>query len=828
MKKFILVFYIVLNFTFYSFSQLILMPDTNFRNALIGNGFGSCINGNYIDSTCALVKNTTHLDITSSNVYNIGGIVAFKNLEYFDCSYNHISNIGFIPLTLKYIYCRGNQITQILGLPTLLDILDCSDNQIASFSTNFFLYSNLVRGFYCDNNLLTTLPDLPPILEVLSCSHNQLTSVPYSWLTHTGMGSLDCSYNQIDSLQQLPSQLYQFRCNNNLLTSLPNISQVSYLIHCQNNFLTSLPQLPSLCSEIDCSNNQLTTIPTLPANLNKFYCQNNQLTDLPTLPNTLRYIDCSYNQLFSLPEIPDTLNLLNCSYNPDLTCLPKLKKINSLNFSNCSINCIPNIANVSNSYPALSTLPLCGPLNSNGCDFFWNINGFTHQSLDTNCIFSSNETGLKNIHYKLFENGVLTQQEIGLYDGRYSFDINHSGNFEIKIDTIGLPFDIICPFNNSYADTINSNDSLFYNNDFALMCKSGVDVGAFSIAAFLFRPTKTTVINILAGYKAKFYGAHCTSGISGTVKITLSGPVNYIGPAFGSLTPNTIAGNVLTYNIIDFDSVDIHGLSILVQTDTFATAGQQVCIDVDFQNLMGDIDTTNNHLTNCFQVRTSFDPNDKLVYPFGTLDSTQKWLTYTINFQNTGTAEAENIYILDTLDNNLDPGTFQLLATSHNSFVQILEGSIIKFNFPNINLPDINTNEPLSHGYVQYKIKVKDNLSHFTTIENKAYIYFDYNPPVITNTVSNVIDIINITGINKNKPEVSILPNPFQEYLFISPIGNLSTMNYTVYNLFGEIVSEGNIPISGLTLNTFEWKSGVYFLKLYSSERILEKKLLKL
>src|SRR5204863_1735372 len=138
------------------------------------------------------------------------------------------------------------------------------------------------------------------------------------------------------------------------------------------------------------------------------------------------------------------------------------------------------------------------------------------------------------------------------------------------------------------------------------------------------------------------------------------------------------------------------------------------------------------------------------------------WLTYTIHFQNTGNADAEHIYITDTLDANLDLSTFQLLAYSHRPLVQILDGGIARFNFPNINLPDSNSNEPASHGYVQYKIKMKDNATVGTQINNTAYIYFDFNAPVVTNTTINtVISSVGIATIN-NDLQVSVFPNPTQ------------------------------------------------------------------
>jgi uncharacterized repeat protein (TIGR01451 family) len=164
--------------------------------------------------------------------------------------------------------------------------------------------------------------------------------------------------------------------------------------------------------------------------------------------------------------------------------------------------------------------------------------------------------------------------------------------------------------------------------------------------------------------------------------------------------------------------------------DTTAQIGSQICINIAISPAI-DNNPANNTTSQCFTIQGSYDPNEKKVSPENTIDiNGDRWLTYTINFQNTGTAPAEHIYILDTLDASLDVSTFQLLAFSKQPYVQILSGGIAKFNFPNIYLPDSTSNEPASHGYVQYRMKAKDSLSAGVQIANTGYIYFDFNAPV--------------------------------------------------------------------------------------------------
>ncbi len=140
-------------------------------------------------------------------------------------------------------------------------------------------------------------------------------------------------------------------------------------------------------------------------------------------------------------------------------------------------------------------------------------------------------------------------------------------------------------------------------------------------------------------------------------------------------------------------------------------------------------------------VDCAYDPNDKLVNPVYPEDYALigEPLTYTIRFQNTGNAEAFHVVIRDTLDEQLDPASFRVIASSHDSVLtmELNDDRFVSFNFNYIYLPDSTTNFEESQGYIMYSIQAYDTIEDGTTIENTAAIYFDFNPPIITNTTSN-------------------------------------------------------------------------------------------
>jgi uncharacterized repeat protein (TIGR01451 family) len=147
-------------------------------------------------------------------------------------------------------------------------------------------------------------------------------------------------------------------------------------------------------------------------------------------------------------------------------------------------------------------------------------------------------------------------------------------------------------------------------------------------------------------------------------------------------------------------------------------------------------------------VGAPFDPNSKRVaaqsfstrgYVDSDIIDDNDTLTYRIDFQNVGTAYAEDVVIRDTLDiAHLDINSFQALGASAN-YNYIIIGNEVLFRFENINLPDSNTNEPNSHGFVKYRIRQNPGNQPCTVIRNNASIYFDQEAPIVTNSTTNTI-----------------------------------------------------------------------------------------
>jgi len=501
--------------------------------------------------------------------------------------------------------------------------------------------------------------------------------------------------------------------------------------------------------------------------------------------------------------------------NTNLHCLPEIKTINTLVFTNTGIQCIPNYGNVQISSPDHTNLPICNLFNAIICDFYYNITGHVFFDINQNCFVDLGEASIQGLKINVFQGGNLIQQGYTSHTGLFSLD-TELGTYDYTLDTVEAPYFIACPSGGFHNSVLTASDSLDYGMDFGLQCKPGFDIGVVTVVQNLprFSPGDTSIVITKAGDITKLYNLNCSSGISGTVVIDYSGPVQFAGNFPGSLIPN-VTPNTLTYNISDFGNNNLSSdFKFFMYTDTTTTLGQQVCFNVTVTpSISGDNNTANNSLSHCFAVVNSFDPNNKEVNPIGDILQGQEWLTYTINFQNTGNAPAQHIVITDTLDANIQEATFAYLGSSHDPFIQV-NGNVVIFSFPNINLPDSTNNEPNSHGYVQYKVKIDAGLPIGATIENTAAIYFDFNAPVITNTTLNTVVAPN--GINEiSNNFFTVYPNPSSEKITIrSTSTGLHKLILT--DVAGRIVYKNEFTGNEFNFYVNEFASGMYFLNLES------------
>jgi uncharacterized repeat protein (TIGR01451 family) len=424
------------------------------------------------------------------------------------------------------------------------------------------------------------------------------------------------------------------------------------------------------------------------------------------------------------------------------------------------------------------------------------IGGVTFYDANGNCTFDNGEEALANMSLALVSNGEVVGYDWTNALGEYDFYAPVGVNYEVQLLTQG--YTDVCP------GTVQNVGGLPNTGlNFAVSCDSNLFDLTGSLSGWGFRP----------GFDGWLTASVLNNGClptSGTLTIELDPITTYNGMAYpqGAVT---VVGSTVT---IDFGQLSVLNNSTWFQiglyTDPSAIVDSLVCFDLAVSPTDGDSDVSNNTGTYCFEVRNSWDPNDKAVSPSvgengAVLPNTA--LTYHVRFQNTGTAEAVNIFVMDTIDANLDLSTFRVLATSHDMEVFMLEDRAVKFNFPNINLLDSTTNEPLSHGFITYSIQMNADLAEGTEIENTAHIFFDFNPAVVTNTTLSTIDLFLAVGEVPEMPKVSLYPNPTSGMVQLAGVNAGATVE--VMDALGRVVlqgpirTEGRMDVSGLPAGAY-------------------------
>lgn len=296
----------------------------------------------------------------------------------------------------------------------------------------------------------------------------------------------------------------------------------------------------------------------------------------------------------------------------------------------------------------------------------------------------------------------------------------------------------------------------------------------------------------------------------------------------------TLNGNIASWHIDSLAPFQTVTISFITQNPTvsFITNNPTNTIDFALSVTNPGVLHSSNH---SFNLLCSYDPNFKEVNPAGigeynhTLINTP--LEYTLHFQNMGNDTAFHVLVTDTLSSILNPETFEYIAASHQVNITRV-GNIIKFDFPQINLLPKSMNEPLSQGFVKFRIKTFENLPDYTVLKNTANIYFDFNPAVLTNTSLNTLVYeldVSIDEQSKLNNQVLVYPNPAHNVLTIDS-QNESIENCTITNALGQTVYNSDNEMNAnhkIQLNISNLNAGVYFVKVRSSNGFYNTKFIK-
>jgi hypothetical protein len=625
------------------------------------------------------------------------------------------------------------------------------------------------------------------------------------------IGSLEVNNSELSSLDgiQFFKNLQHLNCNDNKLKALDvnNLDKLSFL-YCKNNSIESL----KLC------------LTPLSGYLKGLICSNNLLKEI-ILPNMAdELIDLSYNllEIIEVNTIPNTVFQVNFSNNPNL-------KI--LNLKNAEVEILYNNATISG--PRFANCPnlkyvCCKETFTPKFQEILNFNGYTNCVLNTYCSFTPGGkyyTVQGKNKYDQNNNGcddsdpIFLNLKLNISNGSNTTSLitNAFGGYSIPLQggmhTITPVLENQIYYNVS-PSTVNVNfptQTSPFTQNFCIT-PNGVhpDLEVTLLPLQLARP----------GFDAKYKVIYKNKG-----NITQSGTVNL---AFNDLVLDLASANPMVIsqtddnlswdfiNLLPFESREIEvNLNVNSPMETPAVNSGDI---LNFTSTItsSDIDEmpNDNAFTLNQTVVNSFDPNDKtclegnIVIP----DLIGQYVHYMIRFENTGTANAQNIVVKDLIDlSKFDISTLIPTSGSHSFVTNITAGNKVEFIFENINLPFDDAN---NDGYIAFKIKTLPTLKTGDTFTNDASIYFDYNFPILTNKATTTI----AATLNNKDFEFSnyfnLYPSPVSDVLNISTKENITIKSIDFYNNLGQLVlaipnaqKTDKVDVSSLT-------SGNYFVKI--------------
>ena len=498
---------------------------------------------------------------------------------------------------------------------------------------------------------------------------------------------------------------------------------------------------------------------------------------------------------------------------------------------------------------------------------------------DSSALTAAGATSSANMMHDYASPGAYTIKQVLYYNGipqdsvTYSYTYSYCSTLAIRFymdensdcakeytePYNGIPLLVAVDSNGVRIDTLSATSGLYY------MSYGGPGtVYGFSVVSSYLAPScpaltevYDTITTTVGGYTPTYYGLTCLgtgfdlsvydvipvtgqhdqwgnvyvansycTPVNATVTLHYSPIYNvdyylsWLSPAATSYTDSTITWNVTGLSSTSGVSDLWYAIRTGLPGDAPLAVGDIATTYVEITPTTGDLDTSNNHCTVVDTVKAGCDPNEMSVSPATCIqpDSVTK-LQYTISFVNTGNDTAHNIYVMDTLSNNVDANSLRVLMASATMNIEVFNDgvhNIAKFDFPQINLLDSTFNSAACSGAVIFTINTLPGLAAGASVQNHAGIFFDINPVVMTNTVANKVGCTDLGVAAIHNSNTSIYPNPTHESLTIISSGNIS--NIIITNILGQNVFSSDYSASQVQVNVAALPAGVYFVKINGNE----------
>lgn len=365
---------------------------------------------------------------------------------------------------------------------------------------------------------------------------------------------------------------------------------------------------------------------------------------------------------------------------------------------------------------------------------FWVIKYQSLNRIQGNFYIDYNNNNVKDANEPPFRRAVAKTIKQNATDSWWSYPVNGLSQSVVNLGTYKTSASVLHPYYTLTADTA-TNTFTTYRNTVTINYPVHPIPGSRDYAVFL-----SSLSPLRPGFVTQNRITYTNFGVdtltNKSIRLVLNSHLNFTS---STPAPTNMVADTITWNIAQLLPDSSGFINLYLTTDNIPDVNIDDTLRLTaYIDNTGDVKPSDNVSSILQGVRGSYDPNDKKENYGGSMPLTEassgKYLTYTIRFQNTGNDTAFNIVVRDTLSTLLDSTSFEMINASHSYTVSIKDGKYVVWKFNDIKLPDSFSNEPLSHGSITYRIKPKLPIGIGEKIKNSAAIYFDYNPPIITNT----------------------------------------------------------------------------------------------
>lgn len=423
--------------------------------------------------------------------------------------------------------------------------------------------------------------------------------------------------------------------------------------------------------------------------------------------------------------------------------------------------------------------------------------------------------------------------------GQFTYEVNNNGNVHNIISPTGVyniydinatnSYDLSYAIDPNYVASYGITTSSYSNVH--VVIGAGMQTYNFPISVTqTYNDLAVNVIPINAPRPGFTYQNKIVYTNFGNQTVA-SGTITFIKDALVTITENSQTGttstaNGFTYNFTNLLPFETRAFIVTMQVPNIPTVtlGNLLTNTANIAPISGDVVPSNNS-SSCSQIIIgSYDPNDKMEsHGEKILHSTftaYDYLYYTIRFENTGTASAINVRVNDILDSRLDESTIKMIGASHNYIMDRVDNNLT-WRFDNIQLPVSVANSNIGKGYLTFQIKPRAGYAVSDIIPNTASIYFDFNPPIITNTFQT--EFVAQLGVNEfENGDFVFYPNPVSDLVTVSVKNNGTIAAIAVYDILGKLILIEK-PTTAVSIQTLDLSSvckGVYLLEVTSDNNL--------